>query len=120
MTRGNNRNEPTGSPASAPPNAAPIVPSAEYGQWARNQRALGTVYGGPGQWGPPASEGAHAAGLESSGSLTGHILAQGDTDAIESRSHTKVILIMTAIAAALIVVGVVLSGLLGWPVPDLF
>jgi hypothetical protein len=95
----------------APPNAAPIVPSAEYGQWARNQRPPGTVYGGPGQRGhAPAGGGASA---ENSGSLTGHILAQGSADVAEPRDHAKVIMVMTLITAALIAVGVVVSGLVG-------
>jgi hypothetical protein len=119
MAWANERSVPSAGPEStgthpanqAPPNAAPIVPSAEYGQWARNQRPPGTVYGGPGQRGhAPAGGGAPA---ENSGSLTGHILAQGSADVAEPRNHAKVIMVMTLITAALIAVGVVVSGLVG-------
>jgi hypothetical protein len=116
-----------------PPEAIPTSP--QYGEWARNQRPQGTVYGGrppepeqPGQYppgqtyaAPTASSLEYSGGsgplpLESSGSLTGHILAQGRPDVVEPQrrgSRTVIIVLVTigvlALAAALGAV-LVLSG----------
>ncbi|MEN3307401.1 MAG: hypothetical protein V7603_3603 [Micromonosporaceae bacterium] len=119
--------------------------SPQYGEWARGQRPQGTVYGSrppqpgtdtgapaqeqPGQYqpgqfyaGPAASSLEYHSGgpgplpLDGSGSLTGHILAQGRPDVPESKprgSRTVIITLVTiavlALAAALGAV-LVLSG----------
>jgi hypothetical protein len=112
---------PSAPDQAAPPNAATVIPSAEYGQWARNQRPPGTVYGGPGQRGHhPAAAVPGPSTLENSGSLTGHILAHGTPDVAEQKSRTKVIVIMAVIAASLIAVGLVASGFLGESVRAVF
>jgi hypothetical protein len=107
----------------APDSRLPASP--QYGDWARGQRPQGTVYGGaaPSQDagpGPTTSPLAieYTQGMENSGSLTGHILAQGRPDTPDTRpgSSKKVIILMMVIG--LLVVGglvaaiIALSGLL--------
>jgi hypothetical protein len=78
------------------------------------QRPRGTVYGAPGGHGghgemtmavPTISP------LENSGSLTGHILAQGWSDAPASnrRGNTKVVLIMLVVLVAMVALGLVVA-----------
>jgi hypothetical protein len=69
----------TASPEPRWPPANPPAPSAQYGEWARQQRPGGTVYGAgaPDQDRPAFTGPAGTSPLENSGSLTGHILAQG-------------------------------------------
>jgi hypothetical protein len=122
-----------------------VPTSPQYGEWARSQRPQGTVYGSrppqpgtgsgapaqeqPGQYLPgqfyaaPAASSPelHSGGsgplpLEGSGSLTGHILAQGRPDVTETKpraSRTIIMVLVTigvlALAAALGAV-LVLSG----------
>jgi hypothetical protein len=104
---------PTGLPPNGPP-AAAISP--EYSQWARNQHAQGNVYGG---YNPNSSANSS---LENSGSLTGHILAQGLADTAPQRGRTtKVIMIMSVVLGVAVVIGLLaatvasktISGLLG-------
>jgi hypothetical protein len=91
--------------------------SAQYGQWARGQRPEGTVYGGVG---PDLTEMQRPGimSLENSGSLTGHILAQGRPDtAEESSGGSRTVVIVLVMVGLLIVLGlagavVVLSGIL--------
>jgi hypothetical protein len=86
---------PTGLPPNSPP-AAAISP--EYSQWARNQHAQGSVYGG--------YHGQGDSSLENSGSLTGHILAQGLADNAPQRGRTtKVIVIMSVVLGMAVVIG---------------
>jgi hypothetical protein len=130
-------------PAHEAPQEAPesVPTSPQYGEWARGQRPQGTVYGSrpqpgtdtgaqeqPGQYRPgqfyaaPAASSLEISGgsgplpFESSGSLTGHILAQGRPDVPEPKprgSRTIIITLVTigvlALAAALGAV-LVLSG----------
>jgi hypothetical protein len=84
---------PTGLPPNSPP-AAAISP--EYSQWARNQHAQGNVYGGF----------RGDSSLENSGSLTGHILAQGLADNGPQRGRTtKLIVIMSVVLGVAVVIG---------------
>lgn len=111
------------SPAApGPSSTAPVVASAEYGQWARNQRPPGSVYGGPGVPGGPGPRGSAASampevaapvGQENSGSLTGHILAHGRMDPARSTNSTaRVILRLALVVAALIAVGLLVAALM--------
>ncbi len=88
-------------PAPAPPPPAEFAPpiSPQYGDWARQQRVPGNVYGGA----PPGHDlGQVSAGFESSDSLSGQILGDGVPD--EPRRGSKaVILIMITIG--LLVIG---------------
>jgi hypothetical protein len=99
--------------------------SAQYGEWARGQRPQGMVYGAAGpdaadrtpawssvEGGPPTGS------LENSGSLTGHILAQGRPDEPEGASaRSRTVVTVLIVVGLLIMVGLVgavvlLSGLL--------
>ncbi|HEY2950125.1 MAG TPA: hypothetical protein VGJ53_17290 [Micromonosporaceae bacterium] len=99
-----------------PPSAVPVVASAEYGQWARNQRPDGSVYGrpgGPASRGPAMAEGGPPASQENSGSLTGHILGHGQMDVARSTNSTaRVILRATLVVAALVAVGLLVAALM--------
>ncbi|WP_281891644.1 hypothetical protein [Phytohabitans aurantiacus] len=113
--------EPEGRPDSAPP--AAVSTSAEYGQWARGQRPHGTVYGGPGSEPPPhmtmaVPNGPH---LENSGSLTGHILAQGWSDETSNgRSTAKVMVIMAIVLGVVVMLGVIAALAAGDTFSNLF
>jgi hypothetical protein len=77
-------------------------PSQEYGQWGRNQRPHGNLYGGAST--PSALE---YEAPENTGSLTGHILAQGRPDTGGSGNTTRVVTIMLIMLAAVVVVTVI-------------
>jgi hypothetical protein len=88
--------------------------SSQYGDWARRQRPQGTVYGGA----PPAHDPAYGSvgstGYETSGSLTGHILAQGhpDTGADRSSGGARAVIIIMVIMGVLVVGG--LAAAIAW------
>jgi hypothetical protein len=67
------------------------------------QRASGTVYGGTGGY-PEMTMPVQMSFLENSGSLTGHILAQGwsDTPQRRRRGNTKVVMIMVLVLLGLV------------------
>ena len=67
------------------------------------QRTAGTVYGGAGAY-PEMTMRVPASSLESSGSLTGHILAQGwvDTPHTRRRGNTKTVVVMLLVLAGMI------------------
>ena len=93
-----------GAPAHVPW-SQPAAP-ANYTEWARNQRASGTVYGGPNAPAdrpPPAS--AMTNRLENSGSLTGHILSQGADDLPRSKGRTVRVIVFIAIILLVLVGG---------------
>jgi hypothetical protein len=95
------------------PNASAPSTSSQYGDWARRQRPQGTVYGGA----PPAHDPARVAtgptGYETSGSLTGHILAQGNPDTGErSSSGSRAVIIIMIIMGVLVVGG--LAAAIAW------
>jgi hypothetical protein len=93
--------------------------SYQYGEWARRQRPQGTVYGGSAPSYDPASApvaGYRPAGVgsgldsgsleEVSGSLTGHILAQGRPDTPEERSSgSRAVVIIMVVVCILVVAG---------------
>jgi hypothetical protein len=91
------------------PSEQPRPPSAGFGDWARGQRPQGTVYGGPEKDPAPEKPAEPVTGtgqLESSGSLTGHILSQGNEDAPAPKSRTaKVIIIILVILLVLAAAG---------------
>jgi hypothetical protein len=90
--------------------------SSQYGQWARQQRPQGTVYGGsaPSQDRGPGN----TSTAEPSGSLTGHILAQGrPIEAAGERSGvTRGVIIGMVVVCVLILLGAgaVMAHLSGW------
>ncbi|GAA3760831.1 hypothetical protein GCM10022225_53020 [Plantactinospora mayteni] len=85
---------------------------------ARDQRAEGTVYGGPEGHltvSMPSNQ------LENSGSLTGHILAQGWTDTPTQKTNTgKVVLVLLIGLGILVAVGVLVVFLVGDVFSSLF
>jgi hypothetical protein len=103
---------PAAPPAVPPPAAGPAPydrgagPSDSiYGWAAPQQRAEGTLYGPTG--GYPTIDSTmpiQTNPVESSGSLTGHILAQGwaDTPHARNTSNTKVIVAMALVLCALV------------------
>jgi len=100
-----------GPPAAvAPPNSPPVATSAEYHQWARNQRPQGTTYTGQGGTGvgQMTMTIGGAGHLETSGSLTGHILSQGGADRPTPKTRTaKVIVIGLVLLGVLVLFGLV-------------
>jgi hypothetical protein len=97
--------EPRWPPA---PTSPPPPTSVQYGEWARQQRPAGTVYGAGG---PPLDRPAFTgpAGtnpLEVSGSLTGHILAQGRPVEVagEKSSGSKMVIVTMIIVCVVILV----------------
>lgn len=92
--------------------------SPDYRDWARDQRAEGTLYGGP--------EGHVTVSMptnqvENSGSLTGHILAQGWTDTPAQKSNTaKVVLVLLVGLGILVAVGLLVVLLAGDVFSSLF
>ncbi len=86
------------APSSLPGPAGGSVPQ---------QRSPGTVYGGAGAY-PEMTMRVPASSLESSGSLTGHILAQGwvDTPHNRRRGNTKTVVVMLLVLAGMIGVSV--------------
>jgi hypothetical protein len=93
-------------PVWAPTN--PPTASAQYGEWARQQRPQGTVYGGsaPSQDRMPFGPGGTSS-LEVSGSLTGHILAQGRPveAAGEKSSGSRGVIIAMVLVCVLLLAG---------------
>ena len=85
---------PAATPA-AQPAGAPSA-SSQYGQWARAQRPQGTVYGASAPVGP--------ATMDSSGSLTGHILSSGAPDVLPPKSRTARVIVILAVALGVVVV----------------
>lgn len=87
-----------------------MAASLEYNQWARNQRPQGTTYGGQGGTGVgqlTMAFGGGAGPLETSGSLTGHILSQGSADRPTPKTRTaRVILIGLVLLGVLVLFGV--------------
>jgi hypothetical protein len=93
-------NEP-GRPAEGGPTTSP-----QYGDWARQQRPQGTVYGGSPPAHDPARGPGRQPGYETSGSLTGHILAQGRPDRPgDSSTSSRIVMIILIIMSVLIVGG---------------
>jgi len=139
-------------PPAPPEPVAPPEPSPAYGQWARSTPApaAGRVYGarrpdsdtpGPGPASRPAADptmglpmgapggmsGAPGGvvfnpAVENSGSLTGHILAQGwaDLPEREDRSTTKVVLAMAVGLAVMVVIGIIAVLAVGNTFTDIF
>ncbi|MEQ4304830.1 hypothetical protein ABNF97_26195 [Plantactinospora sp. B6F1] len=97
------------------PGTGPAVPDSPGYQ---EQRAAGTVYGGP--------EGHVTVSMptnqvENSGSLTGHILAQGWTDTPAQRTDTgKVVLVLLIGLGILVVIGLLVVLLAGDAFNNLF
>jgi len=86
--------------APAPTSSPPGGPTgSQYGQWARAQRPQGTVYGGNAPL-PPALP----RSLDSSGSLTGHILARGAPDVLPPKSRTARVIVILGVALGTVVV----------------
>jgi len=88
--------------------AEPVLPleeapatSSQYGDWARRQRPQGTVYGGS----PPAHDPAGRTPQETTGSLAGHILAQGRSDEADGGSGSKAVMIILIVMIILVVGG---------------
>jgi hypothetical protein len=115
-------------PAAPPTNpqqaAAPASPasaaSPEYHRWARNQRPIGTTYSGQGAGQMTMMVGGGNP-LESSGSLTGHILAQGEADRPTPKSRTaKVIVIGAVLLGVLVVAGLLAATFASDTVKDIF
>ncbi|MEO3928327.1 hypothetical protein ABGB07_31310 [Micromonosporaceae bacterium B7E4] len=112
---------PSGAGPASPhqPSAGPTTPhSPGYRDWARDQRAEGTVYGGPEGHvtvSMPTNQ------LENSGSLTGHILAQGWTDTPTQKTNTgKVVLVLLIGLGILLAVGLMVVLLAGDAFSSLF
>ncbi len=115
--------------------------SPQYGEWARAQRPQGTVYGSrpsqtgteperdpqdaPGQYQPGQpyagasassqelpSGGTGPLSLEASGSLTGHILAQGRPDVPEAKTRGGRAVIIVLVTIAVLAVAAALGAVL--------
>jgi hypothetical protein len=109
-----------GPASAAQPNSAPVAASPEYHQWARNQRPAGTTYSGLGA-GQMTTMMGGGSPLESSGSLTGHILAQGYADRPTPKSRTaKVLVIGLVLLGVLVVAGLLAATVASDAVKDLF
>lgn len=82
--------------------------SAQYGEWARQQRPQGTVYGGiaPGQDRAPLGPGTTSS-MEVSGSLTGSILSGGrPVEAPPEKSGgSRVVMISMVVVCVVILIG---------------
>ncbi|OLE28664.1 MAG: hypothetical protein AUG44_06805 [Actinobacteria bacterium 13_1_20CM_3_71_11] len=104
--------ERVGNPVWPEPNSAPST-SPQYGDWARQQRPQGTVYGGsPPAYDPARNQGVPS-GYETSGSLTGHILSQGRPDTDDrSSGGTKAVIIIMVVMGVLVVGG--LAAAIAW------
>ena len=78
--------------------AAPVSP--QYGDWARQQRVPGSVYGGA----PPGHDpGEVPQGFEPSGSLSGQILGEGAVE--EPRRGSRAVIIIMVIMGILVAGG---------------
>jgi hypothetical protein len=89
-------------PQNVSPAEQPRPPSAGYGDWARNQRSQGTVYGGQGGDNGPLPMVPGMGAQENTGSLTGHILSQGSADEQPKSRNVKVIVIIIVILLVLV------------------
>jgi hypothetical protein len=84
----------------APESAAPT--SDRYGDWARAGRPQGTVYGGQ-----PLPSSSPPAAMENSGSLTGHILAQGHPVVpLPSTGRSKFMIVVVVLVSLLVLAGI--------------
>jgi hypothetical protein len=98
--------------------ANPPATSSQYGEWARQQRPAGTVYGAtaPGQDRPAFAPGGTQS-MEVSGSLTGHILAHGrpvEAPVEKSGGSRGVIIAMVVVCVVILAVaGAVVAHLAG-------
>jgi len=96
------RRTPTSSPTPLAPADGPTTPqSPGYRDWARDQRPEGTVYGGAEGHvtiSMPADQ-----QVENSGSLTGHILAQGWTDGPSQKTNTTKVVLMLLVGIGILV-----------------
>jgi hypothetical protein len=98
-----------------PPEPAPLPDQVG---WGRDER--GTTYGGPAGVGSTMSM-PGGGQLENSGSLTGHILAQGRADGPAPRSNTaKVLLIGAVLLVVLVLIGLLAATVAGDAVTDMF
>lgn len=88
---------------SAPERAQPA--SDRYGDWARSGRPQGTVYGGqPGPSPVPVA-------AENSGSLTGHILAQGHPVVPLPSTGRSKFMVTVVVLVSLLVLGAIGAGI---------
>jgi hypothetical protein len=81
----------------APERAHPT--SDRYGEWARAGRPQGTVYGGP----VPMT-------VENSGSLTGHILAQGHPVVPLPSTGRSKFMVTVVVLVCLLILGAIVAG----------
>ena len=81
--------------------------SAQYGEWARQQRPQGTVYGGVAPSQDRAPLGPGTTSMEISGSLTGSILIGGRPVEAppEKSSGSRVVIISMVVVCAVILIG---------------
>jgi hypothetical protein len=86
----------------APERAQPA--SDRYGEWARSGRPQGTVYGGQ-----PAP--APVPMTENSGSLTGHILAQGHPVVPLPSTGRSKFMVIVVVLVSLLVLGAIAAGI---------
>jgi hypothetical protein len=105
------------------PNGTPVTTwTSTHGAAVPQQRGPGTVYGRTG--GYPAIDMTMpvSAPLESSGSLTGHILAQGwtDTPAARKRGNLRVAVIMLVVLTAMIGVSLLVLFMAGDAMTKMF
>jgi hypothetical protein len=97
-------------PESVNPTAPGPSAAADYHRWAQGQRPGGRLYGNAEEPQVPRQTPYPAATMENSGSLTGHILAQGHTDAIPTkRSYAKVGLFLAIGFGVLVGIGVLVA-----------
>lgn len=90
------------APAAPPPGefAPPISP--QYGDWARQQRVPGNIYGGV----PPVADpGQQPPGFDTSNSLSGQILGDGSPD--DPRRGSKAVIVIMLVIGALVIGGLV-------------
>lgn len=97
--------------------------SSEYGSWARNQPGADPDQRMSGPGAPPrtATTGVYNALLENTGSLTGHILAQGRMDRPAPRSDmTKMLVLGLILLTIALVVGLLAATVAGDAIKGLF
>ena len=78
--------------------------SDRYGDWARSGRPQGTVYGQPGPLPVPMA-------TENSGSLTGHILAQGHPVVPLPSTGRSKFMVTVVVLVSLLVLGAIVAGI---------
>jgi hypothetical protein len=116
---------PAPAPAPAKQEAATNGASLQYHQWARgqNQPGPGTLYSGGSDLQPRTTQitSGTGPGMEISGSLTGHILAQGRTDGPTPKSRTaRVVIVMLVVMGILVLTGVALAAFASDAVSEIF